>query len=262
MSIGGKQLNNDHVIEQTITIKGIPAILFTPISKTDLHPTIFFYHGWGSNKESQRFRGFMLATLGFQVVLPDAVYHGQRGTIDYDLRENTEKYFWKVILNNVMESESLIEEIVENYNGDKNRIGVAGHSMGGFTASGIFTSNQNVKALAVVNGSCAWNHTNHEFAKLLDLSYSPTDMKDDQNVNGLDPINHIEKLIDRPILLLHGDKDSLVPIDSQRIFYKKIAPLYLDKAKINFIEYPRLNHHLTTEMMEEIYRFFKKYLLN
>lgn len=254
-------MRNDHVTEQIITIKGIPALLFTPITKTDLHPTIIFYHGWGSNKESQRFRGYILAALGFQVLLPDAIYHGQRGTMDYDLRENAEKFFWKVILNNVAESKILFTEIVENYKGDENRIGVAGHSMGGFSASGIFTTNKNIKALAVVNGSCAWNHTNHIFAEQLDLSYSPEDIEDDQHVNEIDPINNVHQLVDRPILMLHGDRDSLVPIDSQRTFYKKIAPLYSDKAKINFIEYARLNHHLTTEMMEEMYKFFKTYLV-
>jgi len=253
-------LKNDQVIEQKITIKGIPVLLFTPIKKTDSYPTIFFYHGWGSDKESQRFRGYILATLGFQVVLPDALYHGQRGTLDYDLRDNAAKYFWKVILNNITESDLLIEEVVKNYKGDKNNIGMTGHSMGGFTASGIFTNNATIKALCVVNGSCAWNHTNHIFAEHLDLSYSPLDKKDDQTINELDPINHVDQLIDRPILLLHGDKDSLVPIDSQRTFYKKIAPLYSDKAKINFIEYPRLNHHLTTQMMEEMYMFFEKHL--
>ena len=73
-------------------------------------------------------------------------------------------------------------------------------------------------------------------------------------------MNNLELLKNRPILILHGDSDSIVSIESQRIFYQRIEPLYQNKQKIKFIEYPNLNHFVTTNMMEESINWFYRYL--
>lgn len=74
-------LKSDFILEERINIGEIPAILFRPRDKQENIPTIIFYHGWSSSKESQRIRGFILASVGFQVILPDAIYHGDRKSV-------------------------------------------------------------------------------------------------------------------------------------------------------------------------------------
>lgn len=86
------------------------------------------------------------------------------------------------------------------------------------------------------------------------------DKEMEERINKFDPMNNLHLLIDRPILLLHGDSDSLVSIESQRIFYKKIELMYNCGDKIKLIEYPNLNHFVTTNMMEESIAWFHKYL--
>ncbi len=77
----------------------------------------------------------------------------------------------------------------------------------------------------------------------------------------MDPMNNLELIVNRPILLLHGgDSDTVVSIESQIKFYDKIKPMYEDKKKIKFIQYPNLNHFVTTNMMEESIAWFYKYL--
>ena len=73
-------------------------------------------------------------------------------------------------------------------------------------------------------------------------------------------MNNIDKLLDRPILLLHGEKDSLVDISGQRIFYEKVGPKYSDKSLLQLIEYSNLDHFVTTNMMDEAAKWFRKYL--
>ncbi len=73
-------------------------------------------------------------------------------------------------------------------------------------------------------------------------------------------MNHLDRLVNRPILLLHGDSDTLVPVESQRIFYNKLNSIYEDKEKLKLIEYPGLNHFVTTNMMEESINWLGKYL--
>lgn len=258
-------LKSDYIIEDRIFVDKIPAILFRPKEKKGLLPSIILYHGWSSNKERQRMRGFILAAAGYQVIIPDAIYHGERNPLsDYDAK-NIGKYFWSVILNNLEESSTIIDELISKYNSDPDRIGICGHSMGGFTASGIFANNPNVKALVVFNGSCAWEHTNEIYSAFFNKeSIEKTNaeklyvLKD--KIAKLDPMNNLKLLKNRPVLLLHGDSDNSVPVESQRLFYKTVQPIYDDKDKIKYIEYPNLNHFVTTNMMEECIAWFYKYL--
>lgn len=253
-----KYLTSDFILEEKINIGPIPAILFRPRDKEENIPTIIFYHGWSSSKESQRIRGFMLASVGFQVILPDAIYHGERDPFeDYGFKEAT-RFFWKVILKNMEEAPKIIGEAIDKYKADPARIGVSGHSMGGFTAAGVFAHSPDVKALVVLNGSCNWEKFNEAFKGSVEMD---EEMKEiEAKVKRLDPMKNIDKIKDRPVLLLHGEKDSSVPVEGQRLFYEKIKALYTNEDRTDFIEYPNLNHYVTTNMMEETIRWFCRYL--
>lgn len=249
-------LSNKNVIEENVKIKDIPCIILRPSNENGKVPTIIFYHGWSSTKEMQRFRGFILCSLGYQVIIPDAIYHGERNPIDYTSISNASKYFWKVILKNIDESEYIIEESINKNNADPKRIGVMGHSMGGFTAAGIFANNSKINCSVIFNGSCNWEKSNEIFSKILEDNISNGEEKE---IKSLDPINNLEKLIDRPMLILHGDSDAVVSIEPQRIFHSKINSLYKEKSRIELIEYPNVNHHLTTSMMEEGAKWLQRY---
>lgn len=246
--------------EERSKIGEVPVIRSIPRDIDGLLPTLVLYHGWSSSKESQRFRAFILSSLGYQVISPDAIHHGERGTLDYYDPENAKKYFWPTILKNLEESKSIIDYAIENYDADPDRIGILGHSMGGFTAAGIFTHNPKIKALVVFNGSCNWKYSNDIFKQAIGMDNSE-DLEDiEKSVNFKDPMANMDLIIDRPILMLHGNKDSLVDIKSQRMFYDKIRPLYSNSNMIELIEYNNLNHFVTTNMMEEAAHWFKKYL--
>lgn len=242
-------LSNKNVIEENVKIKDIPCIILRPSNENGKVPTILFYHGWSSSKENQRFRGFILCNLGYQVIIPDAIYHGERDPLtDYDAN-NAVKYFWNVILSNIDESNDIIEGSISKYNADPNNISVMGHSMGGFTAAGVFTHDSRIKTSVILNGSFNWEMSNEIFSKQLDNNV--TNIEEEEQIRKLNPMNNIEKLVDRPILVLHAGADEVVSIDPQRIFYDKINPLYKDKNNIKLIEYPWLNHFVTTNMMED-----------
>lgn len=249
----------NNIIERNIEIGDIPTIVLTPKGDFKLYPTIIFYHGWSSNKELQRFRGFILSSIGYQVIIPDAVYHGERNPLSNYGHTNAVKYFWNIVLKNIKESNDVINYSIKNLKADPNRIGVAGHSMGGFTTAGVFAKNEQIKASVVFNGSFNWRNSNMIFKESLkDFEESNNDLE--ELIDSLDPSQNLNALIDRPILLLHGRDDLVVNINPQREFYEKILPLYNDKTKIKFIEYYYLGHFVTTNMMEEACNWFNKYL--
>lgn len=254
-------LKTDHLIEEKNYIHdNIPIIRFKLRDSKDRIPTIILYHGWSSNKESQRLRGFILANLGFQVIIPDAINHGERQGIENYDAENAIRHFWPTILNNIEEAKIIIDHSIDIYGGDPNRIGVIGHSMGGFTAAGVLTHNKEVKTAVVQNGSFNWKQSNDILKKAMGLEVSHDFKEEEGEISLIDPMNNLDLIIDRPILLLHGSEDNVVSIASQKSFYEKIKPSYNNQSLIQLIEFNNLGHFVTTNMMEEAAIWFKKHL--
>ncbi len=242
---------NKNIQVEKIKIQDIPSILLRPKNISGKLSTVILYHGWSSNKENQKFRGSILANLGYQVIIPDSIHHGERNflEIDHNNKNSIAKYFWETILKNMDEADSIIDDIIEKYKGNPNKIGVLGHSMGGFTSAGIFTHNKRIKTAIPLNGSFNWARCNEIFAESLESDFI---LKEGKKVENLDPMKNFDKLIDRPILMLNGEADKLIPVEPQKIFYKELRKLYTNKANIKIIRYPHLGHFVTTNMMEDV----------
>ena len=69
--------------EKRITVDSVPCLFVEP--DDCVRGTVLFYHGWSSAKELQVLRARILAAYGYAVLVPDALYHGERGSIDYDM---------------------------------------------------------------------------------------------------------------------------------------------------------------------------------
>ena len=249
----------NNIIEKKVYIGHIPLIIMRPIEKRQVYPTIIFYHGWTSKKEHQRFRGYILASLGYQVVIPDAINHGERGEIDYYAKENAGR-FWEVVLQSLAEFKDLSHILIKDHNADKERIGVTGHSMGGFTSGGIFADNKDVKTAVIVNGSFDWNKSNEIFKKTLGINEAPYFKELEKRVLKTSPANKIESLIERPLLILHGGADMVVDINPQKEFHEKLRVAYKNKEDLKMVIYQNLGHFMSVNMVEEMSKWFHKYL--
>lgn len=247
-----------NISQNKVTIGDIPTIILTPKEKLELYPTIILYHGWSSNKESQVFRGFILSSLGYQVIIPDAIYHGERQPLSTYSSSNSAIYFWEVIFKSIEESAKIIDYAINNIHSDKNRIGLIGHSMGGFIGAGVFSHNKDINSLVVMNGSLNWDYSNMYFKEAMEMP--PNFTMDDTKILELDPMNNKDLIIDRPVLILHGGSDPVVNINPQRVFYNEIINIYNDKEKIKLVEYLGLGHSVTIKMMEEAALWFNQYL--
>lgn len=249
----------NNIIEKKIMISDIPTIVLRPKEDKRVFPTIIFYHGWSSNKDAQKFRASIISCLGYQVIIPDSIYHGDRKALDEYNQENATRYFWDVILNNIAESDEIIDYGLSYLNVDSERIGLIGHSMGGFTAAGVFIQNENISTSVILNGSFNWQGSNNIFKEHLD-DFGNLKEETQERVDRLDPMNNIERLGNRPILMLNGGSDPVVDKRPQIEFYEKILSSYEDKSRLNYIEYPNLGHFVTTNMMEDACTWFNQYL--
>jgi len=248
---------NDNVIEKRDKIKDIPILRFFPVNSVKL-PTIIYYHGWSSNKNFQRFKASIYALYGYHVIVPDSVNHGVRGAVDFEREDALDSFFWKTILKSVDESLELLKGIRKFNETDNNRIGLAGSSMGGFIGSGIFIKNSDFKTFISFNGSCSWVETNNIYKK--ESNKFKNSDKYLEKIKNFDPINNLTNLNNRPLLMIHGDVDTSVPLIAQKNFYAEAKKYYKNNKKIELYEVPGVDHHITINMIEKAIRWLKKYL--
>ncbi|RVU55524.1 prolyl oligopeptidase family serine peptidase [Anaerosphaera multitolerans] len=235
----------------------VPMYVVTPKLNVEKHKTIFFYHGWSSNALSQIFRANILASYGYQVILPEARFHGERGELDYDLEEVTRAHMMQVIMHNIEEFPSIYKYSVENLNVDEENVAVSGHSMGAITAGGLFTFKTSLKTAVLFNGTMNWEHIVDALMEGEDeISYER--MRINEFMIQMNPQIHLEDLKDRALGLFNGAEDDVMPPISQEEFYEKAVEKYGDKELIKFEKFDRTYHQLTTQMLESSIIFLKE----
>ena len=228
--------------EKEVGIKGIPGLVITSGEKAK--GVVLFYHGWSSQKEFQAVRGRILASYGYDVVIPDAVNHGCRGTLDYESKV-VYSDFWQTIFQNMTEVPLMLEYIQENW--PDTPIAVMGHSMGGFTALGAMSLFKEFKTAVVMNGSGWWDESERRFRASLHIEKPRAYRFIQMQFAAMDPYTHMDRLSGRSLLSLRGGADDVVDGAAQELYLEKLAQR--DDVKTQSIVYDDLGHFVTTNMM-------------
>lgn len=228
-------------------VEGIPIYVVSPKIKCDKYKTIIFYHGWGSSAKNQIFRANIFASYGYQVILPEARYHGQRGNLDYDDKDILKAKLNEIIMHNIEEFPTIYRYIVNELKADEENIAVGGHSMGAMTSAGLFTFKKSLKVAMLFNGVSDWKW-------LVDLSNDEKQSYETMRINEfmlqMNPKEHLENLVDRELIIYNGAEDKSVNPEVQEEFYNLARKAYTDESKIRFIKWEATGHQLTTQMLD------------
>lgn len=243
---------------ERVKIGQVPALIIEPREKTD--KTIIFYHGWGSCKENQIFRGNIFASYGYRVILPDARHHGERNDLDLDYEDRgVEKDFiLKVIMHNIEEAPSIFNFIEEKYPGGQ--IAVGGHSMGAITAGGLYTFKRDLKMAFIYNGVNNWTALVDSVNKIK----GQEEIEEEEfRIQGffldMDPMASPEIFKDRPMVLYNGREDDVIDPRGQESFARAIEKVYSDKKLLDFQIFDMTSHQITTQMLESSIIFSKEW---
>jgi uncharacterized protein len=229
-------------------ICGVPCIVLHPA--TEPVGQVLLYHGWGSTMDSYKFFASLISNCQYRVIIPELLWHGERGNLNYFDETTLQAHFWSVVFQGVQEAEEIVSELSQNTDCP---ITVIGHSTGGFITAGTFAKYQQVQSAIVINGSCAWV----QFEKLYreKLGLIPMEANEIDALQQHDPLSHIRLNPDKALLLLHCQEDTSVPIDSQRYFVNAMSIEDRLGDHIQFIEYPGVNHQITLGMLQKIKEF-------
>ncbi|WP_299092664.1 esterase [uncultured Metabacillus sp.] len=254
------------VIIEKMNVADIPLLHIVNHSDKDKKtPFVIFVHGFTSAKENNLHYAYYLAEKGVRVVLPEAIYHGERSK-QHDTKELSMR-FWKIVLNEIKEINILKEHFEECGLIDNQRIGVAGTSMGGITTLGALTQYDWIKAAVSLMGSpCFTFLLKDQLATLekngVELPLSKEEIAEQLSL--LEPYDlslHKEKLQNRPLLFWHGERDQVVPFAPTFQFYKDIIPMYEKTPEnLKFIADPLADHKVSREGVLALVEWFDRYL--
>lgn len=239
---------------------GIPAIHVAPMEKLDKPlPTVFLFHGFTSSKELTVYLGYMMAKAGIRVILPEADRHGARFDGDEAARQ---LQFWDIIKRNIDELPGYCDLYAARGLIDQGRIGVAGTSMGGFTALGCMVRHYWIKAVAAYMGS----------GYFLDLSrtlcppeghFNPAlagrHAARMQALSAYEVPGHLDRIGNRPLLLWHGERDDIVPFSESLRLRDALASRGLN-GNLKLISEPNAAHKLSMAATVAGMEFFAQHL--
>lgn len=251
--IKSKRRRRDLLMEQIEyrNICGLPCIILDPSSEQ--LGQIVLYHGWGSTIESYKFFASLISSWGYRVIIPELPCHGERGSLNYFDKETLHFNFWPIVFQGVQEAEKIVAEAIQ-YSGGP--IAVIGHSTGGFITAGTYAKHQQIQSAIVINGSCAWVQFEELYREKNGLNPMEASAKSLLQQN--DPLSYIRMNQEKPLLLLHCQDDTSIPIDSQLYFINAITTEGKPAGHIQLIDYPRVNHQITLGMLQKIKEFLDK----
>lgn len=242
--------------------QGLPYLELIEEDKKDQSlPLIIFYHGWTGRKENNLTQGYEIAKKGFRVVMPDALFHGERAD---GPAENHQLQFWQIIEKSIEEFPKFVKLYADQGLIDGDNVAVGGLSMGGITVCALFTVYPWIK-----NAVCLEGTPNPvAFAKILvdnlpGIEDVPQEYIHEQlaGLNQIDMSLNREKIAGRPLHFWHGTADDMVPYNLTKKFFDEIQGK--DFAKnVTMTTTPGAGHKVsyetTVEMADKFAEYFAK----
>ncbi|KRL39071.1 S9 family serine peptidase [Liquorilactobacillus uvarum DSM 19971] len=242
-------------------IKKIPVLeLVQSDKKEDVLPLVFFYHGWTGCKEKVLTQGYEIAKRGFRVVLPDALYHGERLVSGKASEHKLE--FWKIIVNSIKEFPDLLTYYRNKFGIKSEKIGVSGLSMGGITTCALLRVYPQITAAVCLMGSPAPSSFARQLLHAIPgmEEINPNYVEDQiKSLEVMDLSLNPQKINSRPIHFWHGTNDATVPYQPTKSFFEQIRNHSYAK-NVTFTTTQGATHKVSYETTVEMADKFADYL--
>lgn len=202
----------------------VPGLLWLPASSRAPAPCVLFLHGLGGNKMTGEPFALALLQQGYATLALDAAYHGERaagkqpmyGTTFYRLRDG--------YIQTAVDYRRALDYIETRSDIDSRRITLIGVSMGGIMGSLLAAVESRIKCpVLLVAGAdrglmCriseieVWRRVRQENPNL--------DFDEISHIMApADPLNFVGKISPRPLLMINGTKDNIVPVAANKLLH-------------------------------------------
>ncbi|MDP6957846.1 MAG: alpha/beta fold hydrolase [Planctomycetota bacterium] len=193
--------------------------------ETQKWPCILLLHGHpGSRKDYRRIWPTFIKN-GFAVLVPDAWGHGERK------RKDQTEYFGKypyqtrnMLIQSVIDYRRGIDFLQTRPEIDTHRIGLFGASMGGILGTLLSGSDSRVNAPIIMVAGGGWKEmyassTLPEVARARENLTKGEIALGIKAMDSIDPRHWVGNISPRPVLLINGDQDKVVPVVGNKILH-------------------------------------------
>ena len=226
-----RQENNISTVER-FTIRGakgdtVPLLLVMPkkVPKTARVPVLIVVHGFLGNIDQMLFVAQISANNGYASIIPEIVAHGERRRNNENLFGGDIDFLFNGMVETVGDVRRSIDFLETRPRIDRNRIGYLGISLGSILGTMTMAVEPRLKAAGFVVGGADW--------KLLVPAIIENERQRDRqnNRNGallrrsqnllddIDPKNYASRIAPRPLLMINGRSDNIVPPAAARVLF-------------------------------------------
>jgi cephalosporin-C deacetylase-like acetyl esterase len=206
----------------------VPCLLSIPKGDDKPFPCILFLHGYGGKKENMISLAEVAADARYAVVAIDVQYHGERRKPGVELYSSNMTRSRDGFIQTVIDARRTLDYLSTRDDIDSTKFALVGGSMGALIGAILGGVEPRLKACVLVVGggnmTLMIQKSQHpsipsirEYIKAQNISYHIIQ----EIMDPVDPINFIDKISPRPILMHNGRFDDIVPAESGLLLFEK-----------------------------------------
>jgi len=239
-----------HVTYSSTHGQSVTGLLSLPKRAGEPAPVVLFLHGIRDSKSDDymEFGNHVFLQHGYAVFRIDAANHGERIRYDYELDLTDGFPYWSrdVIIQTVFDLRRAVDFLATRPEIDADRIGYFGASFGGFIGVVFVGVDKRIKAPVIALAGGGLNFLFGAKAVLPSV---------DEFLSVIEPLNFVDKIAPRPLLMINAKRDKTVPPISTKWLYA-----YAEEPK-HIIWYDSSHHELPREQaFGEAVKWFDRHL--
>ena len=244
---------NRYTLSEERLAGDIPTLAIAHEALPEDAPLVIALHGLGSHKEKMLGGLYEFAQLGCRAVALDLRLHGAR--LDAERRDERLQADYFTTTAEIIEGSAFDVTAVLNHFG-ATRAAIHGISLGGYITFAALLAEPRLVTASVALGSPDW------VGPLRRFGLGPGHPAYDRAVM-LNPLELLPSVLPpRPLLMLHGLQDEMVPPNGVIALEERLRPLYTahpERLKLELV--PELGHAYTDTMLQETVAWFKRFLI-
>ncbi len=215
---------------EKMTIRGVngdivPFYIVTPLSATEKNrvPGIILIHGLTQNIDQMLFAAQYYAAQGYAVVIPEIVNHGERKTSHHALFGSDVVSLRADIIESVGDIRRTLDVFAARPNVDSQRIGLFGLSLGSILGSVTTALDNRIQTAVFAVGGADWRTILENSVISSDKTKTAVRALNAQQIallDDVDPKSFVGKIAPRPVLMLNGKRDTIIPVAAAQAFFQ------------------------------------------
>ena len=230
------------------------------------NPVVLVTHGRGGHIGDTHALCRRLAARGLTAIGVEQRNHGRR-LVSREANDHTPRHatdMYGLIVGTATDLSLLLDFLPAALGLSVDKVGVTGVSLGGhvtlmalgldtrFTAGAAFLASGDYRQLMTAR------HQREEFRDLPWEAFYPRTLA--QTVERFDPVHRPQAFADRPLLLLNGADDTLVPLDGNENLRRAVGSLSRAPECLQQNLYPGLGHEVNESMESDAVNWLERWL--